>query len=289
MATTQGKSNKALNSDSLVGQVSKDRKKEKMRKKKENALGLASSSGSADDFIAPQKSTAMATEIQKGFGPQVLSKVPVGPGRVEVPVKFGQTNPFALPQGDTPYPGSHAAASLPFSIEPAPVTEPPISAVVPPSPVQADSVLVSAADTIPETVTYPASETSLMPDGPQESLVPGTPQRIQEGLFQYGREEGFSSPTVDSLTLLHEESMDEVTNPGLKRKPDAARDRKKIVPKKKERTIDTLLLEISSSGSDRTVIVEDSQNMATVEGNGANMEVPSTCGIPLFVSCGRTV
>ncbi|GBM16085.1 hypothetical protein AVEN_163124-1 [Araneus ventricosus] len=83
MATTQGKSNKALNSDSLVGQVSKDRKKEKMRKKKEDALCLGSSSGSADDFIAPQKSTAMATAIQKGFGPQVLSKVPVGPGRVE--------------------------------------------------------------------------------------------------------------------------------------------------------------------------------------------------------------
>ncbi|GBN97425.1 hypothetical protein AVEN_206065-1 [Araneus ventricosus] len=325
MAATKGNSDMALISDSLVGQVRKE-KKGKNSKKKE-VLGSVTF-GSADDFVDPKRQTESASVRAVGSGSTVLTNVPAGPGRTAVPFKFGQSNPFALPKavtsasvvgaggsyslgtvergagyigfgltlafpqgipwGDTPYPGSLAAACLPINVEPAntSATQMP-SVVTSSSAVQADSVLVDAKDLHPDQTSHQAPETPTMDDDPEKSLVLGTPQRLQEGLFQYGREGGLPPSTVDPLTFPNEELIDEETKPGLKRKPDKVRDlKKKLSRKKKEGAVNTLLLDHSSSGSDRTVIVSDTQREVTVAEDGTALDVPPTSELPLSVTCG---
>ncbi|GBO17177.1 hypothetical protein AVEN_33616-1 [Araneus ventricosus] len=325
MATTKGSSNKALGSGSLVGQESKERKKDKQRKKKD-ALNLGSS-GSADDFVDPQRPAIAGSELPRCFGQKVLSTVPVGPSRLEVPVQFGQSNPFALPKvatkdpgmdvaavsspgpgtrqasyigfgltsvlppgtswGDTPYPGSLAAATMPFNFAPANRSETLDLSAVPSSSAPADLVMIPLAEQLQENNIPLAPRTTLAPDGHNESLVPGTPQKPQEGLFQYGREESPHSYKKAPLPNLTEDRMDEGTYPGVKRKPGSVRNRKsKLSRKKKEGTIDTLIFENSGSESDRTVMVEDSQSEFPVAGDGVVQEVPSTFGASLLTSCG---
>ncbi|GBM15995.1 hypothetical protein AVEN_108592-1 [Araneus ventricosus] len=290
MAAPKGNSNMALTSDSLVG----------------------------------QRSATSDSVTTKGLGSTVLTNVPVGPGRIDVPVKFGQSNPFALPQavipasvvdtegapslrkagyigfgltsvfppgmswGDTPYPSSLAAARLPITVEPANTTATQIPSVVTSSSAaQADSVLVTAKDMLLDLTSHPAPETPSMDADTEKSLVLGTPQRLQEGLFQYGREGDLPPSMVDPLTFPNEDRMDDETKPGLKRKPDKVRDRKKkLSRKKKEGAVNTLLFDHSSSGSDRTVIVSDSQIEVTIEEDGDALEVPPTSVLPLSVTCG---
>ncbi|GBL55070.1 hypothetical protein AVEN_121585-1, partial [Araneus ventricosus] len=219
MAATKGNSDMALNSDSLVGQVRKEKKGKTSKNKKE--LGSVKF-GSADDFVGPKRQIASASVQAVGSGSTVLSTVPAGPGRTAVPYKFGQSNPFALPKavtsasvvgaegssspgqvergagyigfgltpalpkgilwGDTPYPGSLAAACLPINVELANTTATPMpSAVTSSSAVPAESVLVDAKDLCPDQTSHPAHETPSMDDEPEKSLVLGTPQMLQGG------------------------------------------------------------------------------------------------------------
>ncbi|GBN60714.1 hypothetical protein AVEN_116754-1, partial [Araneus ventricosus] len=94
MAATKGNSDMALNSDSLVGKMQKE-KKGKNRKKE--VLGSATF-GSAEDFVDSKRQVDPTSVQAVSSGSTVLAKVPIGPGRATVPFKFGQSNPFALPK-----------------------------------------------------------------------------------------------------------------------------------------------------------------------------------------------
>ncbi|GBN60712.1 hypothetical protein AVEN_116754-2-1, partial [Araneus ventricosus] len=127
-------------------------------------------------------------------------------------IGFGLTPalPQRIPWGGTPYPGSLAEACLLLDVEQAKKTEVQIPSVAPSSSaVQDDLVLVDAKNLQPDQTSHPAAETHLMDDDPEKSLVLGTPQRLQEGLFQYGREGGLPPSMVEPLTFPNEERMDD--------------------------------------------------------------------------------
>ncbi|GBM82494.1 hypothetical protein AVEN_202392-1 [Araneus ventricosus] len=318
----------ALNSDSLGGQVRKERKGKKSKKKE--VLGSVKF-GSADDFVDPKRSSTSASVQAVGSGPTVLASVPAGPGRIEVPVKFGQSNPFALskkvvsasevgaggsnspgtvergdgyigfvltsalppgiPWGDTPYPGSLAAARLRFAVDLTSTTETKETSVVPPSPaVPTDLVLVDATELNPYRTSNPAPVIPSIVDAPEQSLIIGTPQTVQGSLFMYSREGGQLPSTVDLSTAPEEDAMDEGIKLGHKRKPERVRDRTKKVSKNKMvGAVNTLLLDNSSSGSDRTVIGSDTPTEATAAEDSNDLEVPPTPDLPLSVTCGPDI
>ncbi|GBL97133.1 hypothetical protein AVEN_144582-1 [Araneus ventricosus] len=95
MATTKEISNKAL-SDSLVGS---DKQVKKGKSKKPVALDGSSRMGSAEDFVAPKSSKTKKSASAGGSTSKGPVSVPSVPGLVARPYLFGQTNPFELPQG----------------------------------------------------------------------------------------------------------------------------------------------------------------------------------------------
>ncbi|GBO19691.1 hypothetical protein AVEN_42078-1 [Araneus ventricosus] len=239
------------------------------------------------------------------MGSVVISKVPIGPERKAVPVKFGQSNPFDLPKAvvpdqvvdnvEIPSPstggrqaGQLSCGTLTHAVEPASTTVPPLSSAVLSSnviPVAPDSEIVRAV--LPDPSSSPAPGTLSRDVDYEKSLVPGTPQRLQEVIFHFGGEGTLPLSKGETHTSQAEESTADESTPGLKRKPDKVRNRKKKLSRqKREGAVDTFLLDSSSSGSDRTVIVSDSQEEVMNEEEGDAQEVPPTDQPPLAITCG---
>ncbi|GBM99179.1 hypothetical protein AVEN_122516-1 [Araneus ventricosus] len=173
MAATKDNSNMALCSDSLVV---KEKRGKKGKITKPIALHDSFSMGSAENFVVPHGSKLTKSVLTEGSATKETVHVPSVSGMVGMTYRFGQTNPFALPKvgtsatgtgdkglvtartekqgtryigfgltsglppgtpwGDTPYPGSLAAArsmdvaGVGHSTQTmvAPVTEPPLEA-----------------------------------------------------------------------------------------------------------------------------------------------------------------
>ncbi|GBM12771.1 hypothetical protein AVEN_247558-1 [Araneus ventricosus] len=180
------------------------------------------------------------------------------------------------------------------------------------SDVKAGLPLLSGKDPVPDKIAHPDPVvdttvpietvgtglfTSVLPDvsgvdgpgaavvsseAPEHSLVPGTPQKIQGGVLMHGSGGGLPLSPVDFPALPMGDAMDEDTKSGQKRKPARVHTRTKKVPKSRsEGTINTLLLDRSSSDSDHTIMVSDTQSEVTVEEDRPNLEVPLTHNIAL--------
>ncbi|GBN49492.1 hypothetical protein AVEN_55984-1 [Araneus ventricosus] len=112
-------------------------------------------------------------------------------------------------------------------------------------------------------------------------MVPGTPQLQHGGLFTLSHN---APPPVSGLqipALPKEEIMEEDVKSGQKRKQDTVQKRKQKVSKgKKEVSVDTLQLDHSSTDSDSTVILRDSQSSLPSEENRSTflLDHPTTDG-----------
>ncbi|GBL87127.1 hypothetical protein AVEN_218810-1 [Araneus ventricosus] len=142
MAATKGNSNTAIDSDSLVARAKPDKKKKNRQKV---AVLDSVPVDSAEDFKVPKRSDKSGSGQKGALGSTGLGRVLTGPGTAGPTYRFGQSNPFALPKvpssgsgskvdstpgkgyigfglssglpvgtawGDTPFPGSLAAARL---------------------------------------------------------------------------------------------------------------------------------------------------------------------------------
>ncbi|GBO23092.1 hypothetical protein AVEN_265529-1 [Araneus ventricosus] len=98
---------------------------------------------------------------------------------------------------------------------------------------------------------------------------------------------GQPSTQADVPALPKGEAMDKDAKSGQNRKPDRVRIRtKKVSKSRSEGTINTLLLDRSSSESDHTVIVSDTQSEVTAAEGSSDREIPLTPALPLSVTCG---
>ncbi|GBM78068.1 hypothetical protein AVEN_154028-1 [Araneus ventricosus] len=212
-----------------------------------------------------------------------LGRVLTGSGTAGPTYRFGQSNPFALPKvpssglgskvdstpgkgyigfglssglpvgtawGDTPFPGSLAAARL--------MGQAGQDSTVGVPPTEKPSEIPSAPTDIGGTDDPGMAGASFGASGNDGvEVVPPTPVGFSE------------KPT--------EEVMDIGVKSGQKRKPVRVRARTKKVSKHQpEGAVNTLQLNHSSSGSDRTVVVSDTQSEVSVDDKGDDMEVPST-------------
>ncbi|GBN03358.1 hypothetical protein AVEN_268069-1 [Araneus ventricosus] len=324
MATTKEISNKALCSDSLVGL---EKQVKKGKGKKPVASAGSSRMGSAEDFVAPKSSKKKISVSAGGSASKGLVSVPSVPGLVALPYIFGQTNPFELPQGgtsvdgpvdkglatavpvhtgtgyigfglrkgvppgtpwgDTPYPGSLAAARAMGDSGVAPLS-PLVPGVEPPlaDPQGLPSLGTSTVDwdvsTLPDRVMD-----SFVPQGTEEVVSP-TPPALSVGVLTTGDVGGLSSNRAVDLESPTGDAMDVGALSGCKRKPERARGRDKKVSKSDpESAVDSLSITHSSSDSDHTIVEDetilasDSQCAQSTEEADSDGEIPPTGGIPI--------
>ncbi|GBM52934.1 hypothetical protein AVEN_60127-1 [Araneus ventricosus] len=327
MAANKGNSNTALGSDSLVARA----KPEKQKKNRKTIEVLDSvPMGSADDFVVPKKSVLTEGSVTPG-----TVHVPSVPGMAGRTYRFGQTNPFALPKvgastsgtgdqglvtagtekqgtgyigfglasrlpqgiswGDTPYPGSLAAARVMDGTGVDHLSQTMVAPVMEQSSeAPAGLILLGAQDLGTDSVV--PSDRVVEGNVPLEivSMVPETPMALQGGVLLPGGD-GDLPP---DQTVIPENpiggAMEVSTKSGHKRKPDRVRTRTKKVHKSKtESAVDSLSLDNSSSGSDSTVIVSDNQREIalpdaedTISEDISDTEIPPTPRVPLSVTCG---
>ncbi|GBM81871.1 hypothetical protein AVEN_22859-1 [Araneus ventricosus] len=238
-----------------------------------------------------------------------------GPGTVGPPYKFGQSNPFVLPTvpssglgakmdnkpgtgyigfglssglpvgtawGETPFPGSLAAARLmgqagKGTTVGAPPSETPSEhqigmELVPGAGAQRDSM---EAGEIPQAVVNPGLFTPAPADiGGNEDLGVVGASLYASGNYCVG----IVPPTPAAPSEIPiAEAMDVGVKSGHKRKPVRIRaGTKKDSKHQPEGAVNTLQLDSSSSGSDRTIVVSDTPSEATEDETRVDMEVPST-------------
>ncbi|GBN06328.1 hypothetical protein AVEN_228792-1 [Araneus ventricosus] len=324
MATTKDISNKALCSDSLVGS---EKHVKKGKSKKPVALAGSSRMGSAEDFVAPKGSKTTKSVSAGGTASKGPVSVPSVPGLVARPYIFGQTNTFELPQGgtstdgtvdkglatagpvhtgagyigfglskgvppgtpwgDTPFPGSLAAARA-MGDSGVPPLSPLVPGVEPPSadphslPSLGTSTVAGDVSTLPDRVMD-----SSVSQG-TEDVVPPMPQVLPVGVLKTGDVGGSPSNRAVDLDSHKGDAMDVGALSGCKRKPERVRSRgKKVSKSNPESAVDSLSIANSSSDSDHTIVEDDtilasdSQCAQSTEELDSDGEVPPTEGIPL--------
>ncbi|GBN54892.1 hypothetical protein AVEN_237501-1 [Araneus ventricosus] len=292
MATSKDSKIKALKSESLLGMATTG---VKSKTGKSKAMGKKLPSGSDDDF-----KEGYGLPKPKFLGKQNKIKTPSVPGPVVAPFQFRQTNPFGLQPvgaaplesvkantgstlpsgyvgfglsmglpagtrwGNTPYPGAVQEDVL-AGADRTNVLNKENTSVAPPSVLSVEGGGVTPADRDGYT------------DTPDPSVTAGTPQLKQGGLFTASH---IAEPQVLETVLPAlppGDAMEEDGKSGQKRKPTKVPKRKLKVSKgKSEGSIDSLLMDNSSSDSDKTVIVPKSLGSLPSDEEQQPLEIPPT-------------
>ncbi|GBM13420.1 hypothetical protein AVEN_190449-1, partial [Araneus ventricosus] len=249
-------------SDSLVARAKPDKKK--------------NPNGQSNPFALPKVPSS-------GLG----SKVDSTPGKGYIGFGLSSGLPVGTAWGDTPIPGSLAAARLmgqagQDSTVGVPPTEKPseIQSGMEVAPaVGAQRVSVGDGEVPQETVSSGSFTPAPTDIGGKDD--PGVAGASFGASGNGGVEVVPPTPVAFSETPT-EEVMDIGVKSGQKRKPVSVRARTKKVSKHQlEGAVNTLQLDHLSSGSDRTVVVSDTQSEVSVDHKGVDMEVPSTPTSPL--------